>query len=529
VTHLVLWLVLTQEAPFAEATGLPFRHRSGSAEKTYILETMGSGVALFDYDSDSDLDVYFVNAGTVTPFTGAANRLFRNEGAFRFVDVTEQSGLGDEGFGMGVAVADVDNDSDLDVYVTNYGPNALYRNAGDGTFTRSVAGVEDERWSSSAAFADVDSDGFVDLYVANYLHFDRELLDRLVPERFCEWKGLRVNCGPRGFAFVSGALFRNRGDGAFEDVTLAAGLEREDAYQLGAVFSDLDSDGDQDLYVATDSTPNLLFENRGDGTFADRSLLSGASFSYAGAAQAGMGVDAGDFDSDGSIDLVVTNFSDDYNTLYRNRGSLTFVDSTDVAGLAVASLPYLGWSVFLEDLDSDQDLDLFVVNGHVYPQVDGAAGVERFRQPLQLFWNDGAARYVESSSALLREPRVGRGAAIGDLDSDADPDVVISILDGEPLLLEYRGEGYVSVNLVGRTSNRDGIGAKVLADSEGRKLSREARAARGYLSSSEPAVRLAPAQKVVIEWPSGIVDEIGPLSRGSFVVLEGRGIVYRRE
>jgi hypothetical protein len=527
VTFLLTFLLAAmQPPPFVEGVELPFRHRSGGPGKTYVLETMGSGVALFDYDSDSDLDVYLVNAGTVVPFVGASNRLFRNEGAFRFGDVTEESGLGDEGFGMGVAVSDVDNDGDADVYVTNYGPNVMYRNAGDGTFVAVTGGVEDERWSASAAFADVDSDGFPDLYVANYLDFDRELLDRLIPKRFCEWKGLPVNCGPRGFPFVSGALYRNRGDGSFEDRTVQAGLSRFDAYQLGVVFSDLDSDGDQDLYVATDSTPNLLFENRGDGTFDDRSLLSGASLSYGGEAQAGMGVDAGDFDSDGKTDLVVTNFSDDTNTLYSNRGNLTFVDSTDLAGLAASSLPYLGWSVLLEDFDSDRDLDLLVVNGHVYPQVDGTKVGETFRQPLQLFWNDGSGRFVETSSSLFEEPRSARGGAVGDLDSDGDPDVVVTLLDGEPLVLEHTGGDFAVITLVGRASNRDGIGAKIRGDRVGL---REVRRGRGYLSSSESAVWLASAGSTVVEWPSGVRDEVGPLSRGIYVVLEGRGIVYEKK
>ncbi|MGH9337021.1 MAG: CRTAC1 family protein, partial [Vicinamibacteria bacterium] len=363
-----------------------------------------------------------------------------------------------------------------------------------------------------------------------YLDFDRELLDRLIPQRFCEWKGLRVNCGPRGFPHVSGALFRNRGDFRFEDVTRAAGLEIEGSYQLGVVFSDLDGDGDSDLYLATDSTPNLLFANRGDGTFEDRSLLSGAAFSHAGSAQAGMGVDAGDVDGDGKPDLAITNFSDDYNTIYLNQGGLLFLDATDLLGLAVASLPYLGWSAFLEDLDADSDLDFFVVNGHVYPQVDGSGSGETFRQPMQLFWNDRGTGFREARSDVLKEPRASRGAALGDLDFDTDPDIVVNVMDSEPVVLENRSErGFVSLSLAGRKSNREGIGAKVWGESSGREWLREIRRGRGYLSSSEPAARFAVVSRVVVEWPSGMRDEIGALGLGHHVLLEGVGIVYETE
>ncbi len=520
--------MLLLEAPFALGPKLDFHHRSGGPEKTYIVETMGSGVALFDYDSDSDLDIYLVNAGSFIPFEVEPGRLFRNDGKLGFEDVTFEAGIVASGLGQGAAVGDVDNDGDEDLYLTSYGPNALYRNNGDGTFTAESAGVEDSRWSASAVFADVDGDGFLDLYVCNYLDFDRELLDRLIPQRFCEWKGLRVNCGPRGFPKVSGAYFRNRGDGTFEDRTKASGLETLDGYHLGAVFSDLDLDSDSDLYVASDSTGNFLFENDGEGRFSDRSLLSGASFSHAGAAQAGMGVDSGDVNGDGRPDLVVTNFSDDYDTLYLNQGGLTFLDSSDLFGLAVPTLPYLGWSVLLEDFDADFDLDLLKVNGHVYPQVEGSGTGESFRQPMQLFWNEDGRAFREASSELLADPRAARGAAVGDLDLDSDPDVVVSVLDSEPVLLVHQGSPVVSLALVGRTSNREGVGAKVRAELDGRKWLREIRRARGYLSSSEPAARFPRADRVTIEWSSGARDVIGPLRPGRYIVLEGVGTLTER-
>ncbi|MGH9460402.1 MAG: FG-GAP repeat domain-containing protein, partial [Vicinamibacteria bacterium] len=296
-----------QASRFEAGPSLDFTHLAGTPKKEYIVETMGSGVALLDYDGDEDLDIYLVNASTLERMAngepGEPNRLFRNEGGWKFSDVTEQAGVGDRGFGQGVAAGDVDNDGDVDIYVTNYGPNVLYRNNGDGTFSETRAGVEDSRWSTSAAFGDIDSDGFLDLYVCNYLDFDREFLDRAIPRRFCEWKGLQVQCGPQGFGFVSGVLYHNSGDGTFEDWTEKAGVANRQTYQLGVVFSDLDMDGDQDLYVATDTTGNLLFDNLGDGRFQDASLLSGAGLSQDGIAQAGMGIDVGDVNGDGRPDL----------------------------------------------------------------------------------------------------------------------------------------------------------------------------------------------------------------------------------
>ena len=496
---------------------------------------MGSGVALFDYDLDSDLDVYFVSASTLDRLAkgepGEPNRLFRNDGGFRFTDVTELAGIGDRGFGQGVAVADFDNDGDEDVYVTNYGRNVLYRNHGDGTFSSWTAGVEDEGWGTSAAFGDIDNDGNVDLYVCNYLEFDRELLDRLIPRRFCEWKGLKVQCGPRGFGFDSGVLYHNRGDGTFEDWTESAGVENHETYQLGVVFSDLDLDSDQDIYVATDTTLNLLFENRGDGTFEDRSLLSGAGLSGNGTEQAGMGVDVGDVNGDGRFDIFVTNFSDDYNTLYLNQGALRFVDASDVANLVVPSLPYLGWSARLADLDSDGDLDIFVVNGHVYPQVDEADIGESFRQPMHVYMNRGDGTFEEATQPST--PRASRGAALGDLDSDLRQDIVVNVMDDSPALFRNRipeAARAVVLQLVGRAANRDGLGALVRARVGERWQVHEVRGDRGYLSHSDSMLYLglgaaSRVDEIRIRWPGGGEEAMAGLEPGSYTILESRGIV----
>jgi hypothetical protein len=531
------FLVLSQ---LVEGPVLDFLHLAGTKDKPYIVDTMGSGVALFDYDLDSDLDLYLVSGSTLERLArgepGEPNRLFRNDGGWHFTDVTEAAGIGDRGWGQGAAVSDVDNDGDPDVYVTNYGESALYRNEGDGTFSRWTAGVEHKGWGTSAAFGDIDSDGFLDLYVCNYLDFDRELLDRAIPRRFCEWKGLKVQCGPKGFGFASGVLYRNRADGTFEDWTEKGGVVNRETYQLGVVFSDLDRDSDQDVYVATDTTLHLLFENRGDGTFEDVSLLSGAGLSGNGKEQAGMGVDAGDVDGDGLIDLFVTHFSDDYNTLYLNRGGLRFVDSTDLANLVVPSLPYLGWSTRIADLDADTDLDIFVVNGHVYPQVDEADIGESFRQPMQVFWNRGDGAFAQATAedgAVLSKPSSGRGAALGDLDSDLRQDIVVNVMDGPPVLIRNQLPGAsraVVLDLVGRVANRDGIGAVVEARIGERTLVREVRGDAGYLSHGDDRVYLglgdaSRLDEVRISWPRGRKEILTGLSSGAYTVVEGVGLV----
>ena len=533
--------VPTQER-FELASSLDFTHLAGAPDKDYIVETMGSGVALFDYDGDADLDIYLINGSTLdrvaTGEPGEANRLFRNEGGWSFTDVTKQAGVGDRGFGQGVGVADIDNDGDSDLYLTNYGPNVLYSNNGDGTFSPSPAGVEEEQWSSGAAFGDVDNDGFVDLYVSNYLDFDRKLLDRAIPRGFCEWKGLKVQCGPRGFGFVSGVLYHNRGDGTFEDWTERSGVMNLETYQLGAIFSDLDLDGDQDLYVTTDTTLNLLFENQGDGRFQDLSLLSGTALSQNGMEQAGMGIDVGDVNGDGRPDLFVTNFSDDYNTLYLNQEGLTFVDSTDLAGLGLASLPYLGWSTRLADLDADGDLDIFLVNGHVYPQVDGSDVNASFRQPMQVFLNNGRGKFEDATAGLgsvLSEPRASRGAGLGDLDGNHSQDVVVNVMDGSPVLVRNRipvAGRTVVLKLVGQESNRGAVGALVIAELGDRTTVREVRGDRGYQSHSDSRIYIGLGDprridRLTIRWPSGRGELLTKLSPGFYTVLEGQGIIWK--
>ena len=370
--------LLGAELRFVDASarsGLDFRLVSGSVEKPYILESMTGGVGFIDYDNDGWLDVYLVNGGSLESLQRtapkASNRLFRNQGDGTFADVTESAGVGDRAWGMGVAVADVDNNGYDDLYVTNYGPNRLYLNLGGNSFRESAgaSGVAGNAWSSSAAFGDYDLDGDVDLYVTNYLEFDPNALPD--DSQLCRYRGIRVQCGPRGMVATGDRFFENLGNGRFADASAASGIGAvADAYGLGVIWADYDNDGDQDIYVANDSTANFLFQNNGDETFSEVALLAGVALSANGSEQAGMGVDFGDYDNDGLLDLAVTNFSDDYNALYRNEGAGLFLDVSYKAGLAEPTWAKLSWGIQFADLDLDGDLDIVIADGHVYPEVD---------------------------------------------------------------------------------------------------------------------------------------------------------------
>ena len=525
---------------FADATqqaGLHWQHRSGGPEKWHILEAKGGGAAFFDYDCDGYLDIYLVNGSTlertghVSPLD---NALYRNTGGGRFADVTAAAGANDTSWGMGCVAADYDNDGNADLYITNYGANRLYRNVGDGRFADATvsAGVGDDRWSTGAAFGDYDLDGDLDLYVANYVDFDPGI--RREDRPFCQWKSVDVFCGPRSLRGAADRLYRNEGDGRFVDKTADAGVEdRHKYYGFAALFSDYDQDGWPDLFVANDSTPNLLYHNLGDGRFEDVALAEGVAYNYAGKGQAGMGAAWGDYDGDGFLDLFITHFASDYNTLYRNERGRFFVDVTLKAGLGDKSLPYVGWGTCFIDYDHARDLDLFVANGHVYPQVDQLQlSEETYAQPNQLFENrgDGTFGAVEGVKAL-QERRVSRGACRGDYDNDGDLDLLILNLDDRPTLMRNDSATghWFAVRLVGRRSNRDGVGARIAVFSAGKKQVREAVAGSGFLGGHDPRLHfgLAGSSKVdslEVRWPSGIVDRLYELSADQLVVLvEGKG------
>jgi len=495
----------------------------GSPAKKLITETTGSGAAFFDYDGDGAVDLYVVNGQTLDEAAsgagGAPDQLFRNLGNGEFLDVTEEAGVGDRGWGGGAAAADYDNDGDVDLLVTNYREDALYRNNGDGTFTdvAEETGVSDPRWGASAAFGDIDNDGFLDLYVCNYIAFEEKLLEKLDP-RFCVWRGVSVMCGPNGLPGEVDALYRNQGDGTFEDVTREAGVYDPEGKGLGVTFVDIDVDGDSDIYVANDSTPNYLFRNDGKGNFEDVALMAGVALSMYGKPQAGMGADAGDFDSDGLPDLVVTTFQGDYNAIRRNEGFGLFTDVSDTVGLTAPSFEKLGWGVRFVDVNWDGHLDLFVVNGHVYPEVDGAGIGESYRQQNQVFLNvpdaSGAHRFEEVTASVgagLELFHSGRGLAFADIDGDADLDAFINNMSDVPTLLvdeaEHRNR-WVRLTLVGTRTNRDALGIPITLEVGGRKLFRDSGLIWTYLSTNDRRVTIGlgaaeEAKEVVLSWPSG--------------------------
>jgi len=521
------------EAPvpqFTDATkaaGIDYRNVCGlePEEKGWIMEGMGAGAAWLDYDGDGKLDLYIVNGSKYDqkPDAGEPNQLYRGNGKGVFVNVTEKSGAGDRGWGYGVAVGDIDNDGDPDIYVTNNGPNVLLLNNGDGTFKditakAGVAGLN--VWSTSTGFIDIDNDGDLDLYVGNYMIADRTKVARRASDEAdavaCAYRGVAVYCGPMGQVPVQDVLYRNDGDGRFTDVTRESGVWlQKPRFCLGVAMGDFDNDGLQDIYVANDSVQNSLWKSRGDGTFVDVGVMSLAGLNGDGRPQAGMGTAFGDYNGDGWLDIVVCNFSYDLNTVYRNLGGKMYLDDSAAVGLGVTNMS-LSWGTGFYDFDLDTDLDLFIANGHLYPEVDGHDLGTRFRQENHLFINRGN-RFVESSSkagpgfAVLRS---FRGAAFGDHDDDGDIDIFVVPLDDVPLLLRNEGtpgRHYLRVMLEGTRSNRDGLGARVTLTSDGRKQIRERASGGSYLSSSDPRLHFGlgatdRVERIEVRWPSGTRD-----------------------
>jgi hypothetical protein len=511
----------------------------GSEEKNYIIERTGTGAGLADYDGDGDLDIYLVNGSLLHLPESAekpSDRLYRNDGSARFTDVTDAAGLREAEWGAGCLFADFDDDGDPDLFVSNFGPDVLYRNNGDGTFedVSSASGVHDPRWGEGAAAGDFDSDGFLDLVVANHAVFDRNA----PPDEECYWKGVKVSCGPLSHPPETHLLYRNRGDFTFEDVSVASGVAAKRGYGFGVVLDYFDDDELLDIYVANDLTENFLFLNRGGFRFEDFGALSGAAYVEGGRPQAGMGVDSGDYDADGKPDLYVTNFSDDYNTLYRNDGGGLFSDVTYRARLGEPTFPYLGWATRFVDVDQDGDLDLFVVNGHIWPQVDDVASGTWYAQSSQLFLNTGKGTFVEASKeAGLVEKRLGRGAAFGDIDGDGDVDTVIANMHAVPTLLfnETKDQGHwLQLLLIGRGSNRDAAGARVSVTAAGRKQVSTSKSGGGYLSSHDPKLHFglgaSSSAEVTVRWPSGDTQPLSGLdANGVYVVLEDVGVIDSRQ
>lgn len=523
----------------SKPAGITFKHVF-SPEKKYIAESMGGGVALFDYDNDGYLDIYFVNSLTVElakAHQKTRSALYRNNGDNTFTDVTDKAGVGDIGFGMGVASGDYNNDGFADLYVTCLGPNHLLRNNGNHTFTEVTlkAGVSDPRWSTGAAFLDYDNDGRLDLFVSNYVGFDLKHLPEFGVGRTCEFKGVPVQCGPRGLPGAGDSLYHNNGDGTFSDVSKNAGVSDPNGYYgLGVIGSDFDEDGFVDIFVANDSTPNFFYHNNGDGTFKEIAFISGTAVNESGSEQGCMGVTLGDYDHDGKLDLFITNFDDEYNILYHNDGRNSFTDVSFRTKVAQVSLPYVGWGTKLFDYDNDGWVDLFVVNGHVYPQ----RGQYRQRELLHHNNRDGTFSEVASQmGSALMEERVGRGAAFGDLDNDGDVDVVVNDLDGAPQLLRNDGgntNNAVMIKTVGVKSNRDGIGSRVKVVSGDLTQIDEVRSGGSYLSQNDLRLHFGLEKRtkidlVEVRWPSGVIDRVPKLDANKVVTIkEGKGAVEQR-
>ena len=524
-------------------TGIHFAHEI-SPEKKFIVESMSGGVLLIDYDRDGWLDIYFTNAPTVAmALEGkkARSALYHNNHDGTFTDVTDRAGVGTPCFAMGGAVGDYNNDGWPDIYVTCLGGNVLYRNNGDGTFTdvAQQAGVRDGRFSTGAAFADYDGDGNLDLMVTNYVDFHLDDLPGFGQKPTCKThSGIDVQCGPRGLKGAGDSLFHNNGEGTFTEVSRQAGVSDPPGYYgMGVVWSDLDRRGSLDLYIADDSTPNYLYRNQGGKKFEDISLESGTAVNGDGSEQGSMGVTVGDYLHTGYPSIFITNFEDEYNTLYRNDGHYNFKDVSYEAGVAAASYRYVGWGTGFADFDNDGWLDLMVVNGHVYPQVDRVQGNAGYRQPKFLFMNQHDGTFCDASKlagAALLEKRAARGAAFGDLFNDGHIDVVVEDIDGGPMILRNQGNDgnhWISLELASPGKNRLAIGALVKVTSGTVVQSEEVHSGGSYLSQNDLRVHfgLGSATKVdrlEIRWPSGRVEKLQNLAADQFYsILEGEGIV----
>lgn len=543
----------------AQEEGIDFVPHYGSSERRFITEAGGSGAAWVDYDVDGSVDLFLPNAlesmpgaaGSQGSSPGEGHRLFRRSRS-QFDEVAGRANVGDATWANGAAVGDYDDDGWPDLMVTAIGPDRLYRNNGDGTFAAVIAGVEDPRWSTTAVFSDWDGDGHLDLYVTRYIEFDLE--EAAASACHFHLRGVEVFCGPHGLPGARDSLYRNRGDGGFE-AWPGATVDSQATYGLAALATDCDGDGRPELYAATDSTINLLYRRGPGGLPEDWSFLSGAGLSAAGVAQAGMGVSAGDFDGDGLLDLVVTNFQHDRNNLYRGLGDCAFEDIAESAGFGSASLPYMGWGTLLLDVDGDADLDIFVANGHIYPQVDQAGAdpgvredlfdarrdpqmLETYSQRNLLFVNrlresgEPVTEEVAGSSGPgLARRAVSRGASWADFDDDGDLDILVTNLDSSPSLLVNEAAMVLPslrLTLVGRISNRSAYGAVVRTVTGDVRQVAELRHSDGYLGSNDTRILVflpgGRAERLEITWPSGMITVLEDVGPGRILVDETRGL-----
>jgi hypothetical protein len=529
-------------ADVAEKAGLTMTTVFGGVDtKKYIIETTGTGVAIFDYDNDGWPDIFIVNGTTIEGFPAAkapSNHLYHNNHDGSFTDVTEKAGLVATGWGQGVCVGDYDNDGWEDLYVTYYGKNRLYHND-HGVFSEvadqaGVAGTG-KAWGTGCAFIDYNRDGRLDLMVANYVDFD--LANTPAPGQgvSCVWKGVPVMCGPRGLPGAKNILYENLGNGTFADVTRKAHIDETGGhYGFGVATLDFDDDGWPDIYVACDSAPSILYHNNRDGTFTDVAVMAGVAFNEDGQEQAGMGVTVADFNGDGRLDIFKTNFSDDTPTLYRNDGDGNFSDVTSASGLA-AHTQYLGWGTMFFDFDNDGWPDLILANGHVYPEVDKFHLGSSYLETRLLYRNNGNGTFSDVSSTAgpgINTASSARGLAVGDLWNDGQLSVVISNVNAKPSLLVNSvrsGNHWVAFRTVGTRSNRDGMGAKITVKIGKRTLVDEVRSGSSYISQNDLRVHfgLGSATKidsVQVRWPSGLAEQFDNVVEDSIHTLkEGSG------
>lgn len=531
-----------QSHDIAAAVGITHHDVHGGIQANrYILEMTGHGVAVIDFDNDGWRDLFFVNGTRLDASSAAPHKLYRNIGGRRFEDVTEKSGLVNKGWGQGVCAGDVDNDGLVDLLITYYGYNLLYRNQGAGKFEditrRASLPVSGQQWSTGCSMLDYDRDGLLDLFVSSYVGFDLQRAAAPGSSPFCFWRGLAVFCGPKGFPTGRNALYRNTG-GKFVDVSKQAGILVSGLrYGLGVAVADYDNDGWPDIYVACDSTPGILYRNNHSGTFTDIAVESGAAYGASGQEMGSMGVAAADYNNDGRIDIVKTNFMNETSTLYKNLGDWFFDDATYESGLGLHT-KVVGWGVEFLDFDQDGWKDIFMANGHIYPELSAAKSDETYRLQKILYWNlrNGAFRDITSSDSVLMKPWSSRGVATGDFDGDGSLEIAVVNINEPPSLyrLDVERGNAIFFELIGTKSNRSAIGARVTINSSGLQQIGDVRSGSSFASQPDFRVHFGVGKASVVDeitilWPSGERTVLkGVEVNQSIKVREGEGIIERR-